>query len=315
MQPLVGHHHITLCVGDAQEDFDFHTRVLGLKSVKKTLLYDGKVPIYHFYYGNDAGEPGTLVTTFPMRHTGLKGRKGSGQISTLMLAVPPGSLGFWKRRLEALGFDAIESEQFGERRLDFAHPCGIGYALVEAAGDRRPPHVHPEVGADVAIRGTHGIACTVRETAAMDEFVTAGWSARQALDATRATRYELGAGGSGTIIDVEEAPDLPQGSWTFAEGTIHHCAFGGSGLDDQMERKLHLEGMGFTDCSDVKDRGYFDSVYVRTPGGPLFEVTISKPEGFAIDEPADSIGAKLMISPQFELQREEILAVVGRVRY
>ena len=68
------HHHITLCVGGAQEDYDFHTKVLGLKSVKKTALYDGDVPIYHLYYGNDTGEESTLITCFPMRQSGRVGR-------------------------------------------------------------------------------------------------------------------------------------------------------------------------------------------------------------------------------------------------
>src|SRR5678809_343873 len=97
--PIRRHHHITLCVGPAQEDYDFHTRVLSLKSVKKTALYDGTVPIYHLYYGNDLGEESTLVTCFPMRQSGRKGRRGSGQINVLALSVPVSSLSFWRQRL------------------------------------------------------------------------------------------------------------------------------------------------------------------------------------------------------------------------
>ena len=96
---LSGHNHITLNVGGAQEDYDFHTEVLGLKSVKKTLLYDGQAPIYHLYYGNDVGEESTLVTTFPFRHAGLTAKKGSGQISVLTLSVPESSLDWWRNRL------------------------------------------------------------------------------------------------------------------------------------------------------------------------------------------------------------------------
>src|SRR6202521_946694 len=93
------HHHITLCVGGAQEDYDFHTQVLGLKSVKKTALYDGNVPIYHLYYGNDMGDESTLVTSFPMRQSGRVGRRGSNQTKTLMLSVPESALPFWRGRL------------------------------------------------------------------------------------------------------------------------------------------------------------------------------------------------------------------------
>src|SRR5271154_1244034 len=93
------HHHITLCVGKAQEDYDFHTKVLGLKSVKKTALYDGDVPIYHLYYGNDVGLVSTLVTTFPMRQSGRVGRQGPNQSKVLMLSIPAGSLTYWNERL------------------------------------------------------------------------------------------------------------------------------------------------------------------------------------------------------------------------
>ena len=131
------HHHITLCVGDAQEDYDFHTKLLSLKSVKKTALYDGTVPIYHLYYGNDHGDESTLVTSFPMRQSGRKGRPGTGQIGTLALAVPVAGLDFRHQRLAAHGFAPSISERFGERVLGFAHPCGITYELIGTADDAR----------------------------------------------------------------------------------------------------------------------------------------------------------------------------------
>src|ERR1700679_63188 len=108
------HHHITLCVGAAQEDYDFHTQVLGLKSLKKTALYDGDVPIYHLYYGNDMGDESTLVTCFPMRQSGRVARRGTNQARTLMLSVPASSLSYWRDRLSGHGFGVTERETFGE---------------------------------------------------------------------------------------------------------------------------------------------------------------------------------------------------------
>ena len=185
--PVLRHHHVTLCTGCAQEDFEFHTGVLGLKSVKKTIIYDGQMPIYHLYYGNDLGEESTLVTSFPMAHTGQKARRGSG-------------------------------------------------------------------------------------------------------------------------VDLVTEPDRRAGTWTFGEGSIHHGAFQVESFEVQRQVKDGLEGLGFTDCSDRKDRGYFHSVYVRTPSGALFEPTVSKPEGFTIDESIDRLGQEIMIAPQFESRRDEILA-------
>src|SRR5690606_4495011 len=136
---LHGHHHLTLCVGSAQEDYNFHADLLGLKSVKKTILYDGKLPIYHLYYGNENGDPSTLITTFSFRHTGLKAERGSGQVRTIACSIPASAVPFWKERLEAHGYTVEELERFGETRLRFYHPCGIEYELVGVENDPRTP--------------------------------------------------------------------------------------------------------------------------------------------------------------------------------
>ena len=82
-----GTHHLTFCVGGAQEDYDFHVRLLGLKSVKKTVLFDGEIPIYHLYYGNGSGDDSTLLTAFPYRQAGLMGRRGTNQLRVINLAA------------------------------------------------------------------------------------------------------------------------------------------------------------------------------------------------------------------------------------
>ena len=125
-----GIHHYTYCVGPAQEDFDFHTGVLGLRLLKQTGLYEGTVPIYHLYYGNAEGDAGTVLTSFPVRQEGFKGRLGTDQISRLNLSIPSDALGFWMDRLRARGLDATTVELYGTDRIHFAHPCGIPYGLV-----------------------------------------------------------------------------------------------------------------------------------------------------------------------------------------
>lgn len=308
---LKRHHHITLCTGDAQEDYAFHTRVLGLKSVKKTLLYDGQVPVYHLYYGNDQGEESTLVTTFPVRHTGARARRGSGQIAALALSVPEASLGYWQSRLQAHGIDVALTERFGERCLDFSHPCGIEYSLVGTQKDLRAPRREGPVPAEHGIRGTHAIRVSLRDREGMDEFLARGWGAQRQADEGRATRWALGEGASGTIIDCIHEPERAQGSWTLAEGAIHHMAFQVATHAEQGAIKGFLEGMGYTDTSDVKDRGYFDSIYVRTPAGALFEATVSHADGFRCDEAADRLGQEVMVSPQFRASRDELVAQLG----
>ncbi len=311
---LTRHHHITLCTGDAQEDYDFHTKVLGLKSVKKTLLYDGQIPIYHLYYGNDMGEESSLVTSFPLRHLGAKARPGSGQITYFSLSAPMSSLGYWKTRLEGHGFATTEDERLGERCVDFTHPCGIRYSIVGIDDDTRAPFSSGPVPKALMLRGTHAICVSVRDIESMEEFMTHGWGGRRIAEDRQYVRYALGAGGSGTYVDFVVEPNLKQGSWTFSEGAVHHMAFQVGTHAEQGAVKGSLEAMGFTDISEVKDRGYFDSIYVRTPSGALFEATVSHPDGFLCDETAERLGHDVMVAPQFKESREALVAQLGVLR-
>lgn len=309
------HHHVTLCTGGAQEDYDFHTRVLSLKSVKKTALYDGTVPIYHFYYGNDVGEESTLLTAFPMRQSGRKGRRGSGQIRTVTLSVPASALPFWRERLSEHGFEVRGGERFGERLLRFAHPCGIEYELAGIADDDRKPFSNGEVPAELAIRGTHAVTVSVRDLESSEEFLALGWGGRRVAEDGRHVRWAVGDGGTGAIVDLAVEPELPQGTWTFGEGIVHHCAFEVADHAVQDAVKAHLEGLGFTDVSDRKDRGYFDSIYVRTPSGALFEATVSKPQGMLVDEPLAELGRSFQVPPVFAERRDEILEFLEPLSY
>ena len=315
MKALNGLHHITLCVGDKQEDYEFHTQILGLRSVKKTLLYDGKVPIYHLYYGNADGDPGSIVTTFPMRHTGVKGKLGNNQIQGVMLAIPPGASDFWAERLSAHGIENAAFERFGEKRISFKHPTGINYTLVETDAAGRRAWDETNIPTDKGIVGMHGITVNVREIDLMDEFMQAAWSSDLVAEEGATKRYQMGKGGSGTIVEITHDAGTPQGSWIFGGGIVHHCAFDIDLLDKQTEYKAHVEGLGFTDFSDRKDRGYFDSIYVRTPGGALFEAAVTKPKSWAEDEAPEHIGEEIMISPQFEKEREQIIAQIGKLDY
>jgi len=308
-----GHHHITLGVGDAQQDYEFHTRILGLKSVKKTLFYDGTVPIYHLYYGNDLGDEGSLVTTFPMAKTGVKATPGSGQISCLSLSVPPTSLDFWKDRLEDHGFGVAEGERFGERQLEIRSPANIRYAFVGVEEDSRKVRSDGPVPADHRIRGTHSIAVSTRDVEFMSDFMTMAWGSQERAQDGAVRRYEVGDGKTGTFIDLEVEPDRKAGSWHLGEGVVHHMAFQVETREQQDELKFYIEGLGFTDCSDVKDRGYFDSVYVRTPSGALFEAAVSHDDGFLCDEEASQLGSEVKVSPQLEGTKDDLIDVIGRL--
>lgn len=305
---LERHHHITLNVDGAQEDYDFHTVVLGLKSVKKTMLYDGLVPIYHLYYGNDVGQESTLVTTFPRRHQGKSGTPGSGQISALNLSIPASSLAWWRARLVGNGFEVLTSEQLGEQVLEFSHPSGIPYRLVGSADDDRLPATSSDVPAEFGIRGVHGIDVTVADGDRAGAFMADLWSCRPTLNEASVQRWEMGAGGPGTIVDVVIDSGIRPG--IDGDGIVNHCAFHVADFDVQAEVKRKLLTADCANVTKVFDRGYFDSVYVDIPEGAVFEATVSKERGFATDESWDSLGGEIKISPQLEGDREALLARV-----
>jgi glyoxalase family protein len=309
------HHHLTLCVGGAQEDYNFHTKILGLRSIKKTVLFDGKTPIYHLYYGNYNGDPGTLITTFPLKHSGIAVRRGSGQIKVIQCSVPTGALDFWAERLKSFGIDSTHTVRFNAGRLEFAHPCGIRYELVGVENDPRPAIVIDGISADVGIRGVHGATVSVRDRDIMDEFMGQGFGWQKTGDEGGHIQYEGGDGGSGRVIETVHEPDLPQGSWTFGAATVHHCAFTVGSAEEQQKVKDYLEGIGYTDVSDSKNRNYFHSIYVRTPGGTLFEAAYSVPESFAKDEKLEALGSEFQLPPWLEDRRQELFSSLEKLVY
>src|SRR6059058_5252234 len=135
---ILGLHHVTATVDDAQDDLDFCIGALGLRLIKKTVNFDNH-HVYHFYYGDELGTPGTIWTTFPYKDHGVPaGRKGAGQISVTSFSVPAGSLDFWKARLRARGLSVRDAEpRFGEESVLVTDPSGLAIELVANNRDTR----------------------------------------------------------------------------------------------------------------------------------------------------------------------------------
>jgi glyoxalase family protein len=302
-----GTHHLTLCVGGAQEDYDFHVRLLGLRSVKKTVLFDGELPVYHLYYGNYDAQESTLLTSFPYRQVGWMGKRGTNQAKIINLSIPANSIGFWADRLTASRVEHQRLDRFGTERLSFRHPCGIEYALVgDTQPDAREPNDGP-VAAEHGIRGAYGTTTSVRETDPMVFFLTEGMNAQSTGSEGPHHQFQIGDDhGFGRMLELVEEPDLPQGTWNFGEGTIHHHAFDVFSAENQQAVKDHIVGLGFTDTSEAKDRGYFFSMYCRSPGGLLVELCYSTPVGMLADESVEELGTHMCIPPHWEHRRAEI---------
>jgi glyoxalase family protein len=311
MSAISGYHHLTMSTDGAQEDYDFYTGVLGLYSVKRTVLFDGVLPVYHLYYGSRNGDASTIITTFPFRKPGVYGRRGTNQSKIVQQAIPVGASEFWVNRLNEHGIAASKSSRFGLDRVDFNHPCGIELQLVENPGDNRTPIVNEARGISAAhaIKGIYGGVIAVTDRNAMDDFLTIALPLKKMGSDANGMAYEVpNPGGPSSVVEVMEIKDQPQGTWTLSGGTIHHFALNTGNEENQLKLRAHIEGLGFTDISEQKDRNYFKSVYVRSPGGALFELAWTVPEGWAKDEPADAIGTTLVFPPWFEDRRAELIA-------
>lgn len=308
MSIIKGFHHLTAGVRGAQEDVDFYVKLLGQSLVKKTVLLDGEDPIYHLYYGNPKGEPGTLVTSFPFRQKGVKARPGSGQIRVINYSVPAGSLDFWRARFVANGiaFAAEVTERFGEQRQRFQHPCGIEFDLVASEHDGRMACVASDIPAEVAIRGVHSITLSLREVEESILFMEEALHFRHAGRSGAYHRFEIGAGAPGQIVEFQHEPDRPQGSSIYGEGTVHHVAFAVDNIEQQLELKDRFMAMGYIDTSESVNRNYFRSVYFKMPGGVMFEAATTD-IGFTIDEPADRLGSEFQLPPWLKERKDELL--------
>ena len=311
MSRISGYHHLTMSTDGAQEDFDFYTKALGLHSVKRTVLFDGVIPVYHLYYGSPNGDASTIITTFPFRKPGVYGRRGTNQSRAILQAIPKGAAGFWVDRLNARGIAAEKTTRFGADRVVFAHPCGIAHELVESDGDSRAPITNAAegIGREHGIKGIYGAAVAVTDRTAMDDFLTIALPLTKEADTDEGLVYRVpDASGVVQRVEVLVDRDSAQGTWTLAGGTIHHLALNTGDEANQMALRAHIEGLGFTDISEQKDRNYFKSCYVRSPGGALFEIAWTTPEGWAKDEAPGQIGKTLVFPPWFKDREAELRA-------
>ncbi|WP_046471093.1 VOC family protein [Allosalinactinospora lopnorensis] len=310
MAYVEGSHHVTLSVAGAQEDVDFHVRILGMRLIKRTVLFDGSLPIYHLYYSNATGDPSSVVTTFPWAQAGFYGKRGTNQAREVLLSVPHESMDYWHERLTGHGVAVGNIEVLGQRRLAFRHPSGIEYVLVGNTGDERVGHTGHGVPQEHAIHGIHGVGLHVSTPERMVEFANESFHSRDRLleEGDRAF-LQIGDRKHGNHLELTVNRKDDQGTWGFGAGTCHHFAWNVGTLSNQNDVKFEIEGRGYTDISELKDRKYFKSVYVRTPGGALFELAVTHEEGgWHCDESPKELGTRFQLPEQFEHRREEIFS-------
>lgn len=293
-----GVHHITAIVGHPQENVDFYAGVLGLRLVKKTVNFDDP-GTYHFYFGDENGSPGSIITFFPWANA-RKGRIGDGQVGVTTYVVPTGAMEFWKSRLEKYQVSYAESERFGETYLQFDDPHGLHLEIVERKEGGQNSWSFGDVTPDVAIKGFGGGILYSSNPTETAKLLEDHMGLEKVGSEGDYVRFRSNAS-LGNIVDVKTTIG-ERGS--IGVGIVHHIAWRAEDDQDLLDWQKHLSENGFG-VTPVKDRNYFNSVYFREHGSILFEMA-TDPPGFAIDEPKETLGEELKLPPQYETYREQL---------
>jgi glyoxalase family protein len=297
---IKGLHHVTSLASKAGPNNAFFTDTLGLRRIKKTVNFDAP-DVYHLYYGDEEGTPGTVMTYFPFPHA-ARGRPGTGEVGRTSFSVPKGTLKAWADRLSSYGTTGVSTDtRFGENRLLFHGPDGDAFALVETDGDARAPWTGNGVSEDIAIRGFHSTDMRLADEGASAELLKyMGYEEVDRQD--NVIRFAVPDGNEANVIDIETiqgANHAAQGA-----GSVHHIAFAVENRARQLEVREALLETGYA-VTPVIDRDYFWAIYFRTPGGVLFEVATNEP-GFATDEDTANLGEALKLPSQHAHLREKL---------
>ncbi len=309
MRPLItGLHHVTAIAAHTQKNIDFYIGVLGLRFIKRTVNFDAP-EVYHFYYGDETGNPGTILTFFP--YEGLqRGRHGKGMLNTTAFSVPASSLDYWLKRLDRFNVPyKMPVERFeGELVVYFEDIDGLGLELVFNDSDQRAGYDKGPVPAEHSIRGFYNVEIWEEGYERTAGLLTAQMD--HVLIAEKGNRFRFAAANKpGHYVDLVCTPDSLRG--LAGSGTVHHLAFATADKESQWEFRKNMVNLS-VNITPILDRNYFTSVYFREPGGVLFEVATKGP-GFMVDESLSHLGEELKLPAQFESRRSSLEKILPAI--
>ena len=303
MQPIQGLHHVTAVAREPQRNIDFYRNILGQRLVKRTVNFD--VPdTYHFYFADETGTPGSVLTFFAWPNT-RRGVRGNAETNAVAYNIPAGSLAaFWQSHLARNGIKLKDVEKrFGQSVLQFEDPDGMLVELVESESPDSIRHwAAGPIPQAYALRGFHSVTLWLDQVEPTANLLTQHMGYTAAGNEDNRYRFIGNAAAPGHIVDLVHRPGKAEAG--FGSGSIHHIAFRVPNDAEQVEYQDSIRGAGFR-VTEVMDRSYFHSIYFREPGGVLFEIATDTP-GFATDEPADALGESLRLPAWHEPNRAAI---------
>lgn len=297
-----GIHHITAISSTPSVNVAFYENILGLRLVKQTVNFDDPFT-YHLYYGDPAGNPGTILTFFPWG--GIpQGQNGHGMVTATAFEIPVDATGYWLDRLQRHGITTSQETRFGDAVIGFNDPHGL---VLELVASGKPDPISDATAGGIEskhrIRGFHSATALLRSISGthrlLTEIMGLGLKGREGNRYRFAMENELSLGCFYDLVVDPKASNSRQGS-----GTVHHIAFRTASDDEQSHWQKTLLAAGYP-VTPVRDRKYFKSIYFNEPGGVLFEIA-TDPPGFGVDEPLERLGQSLMLPGQYEPMRPEI---------
>lgn len=304
---IPGLHHVTAIATDPQRNLDFYVGLLGLRFVKRTVNFDDP-GTYHFYFGDNRGAPGTILTFFPWPGA-RRGARGTGQVETTAFAISSDSIAYWLERLKQHHVAAEKtSPRFGEEVVRFVDPDGLLIELIASESQGKvDPWPDSPVAAEHAVRGFHSVSAALEGYERTARLITETFGYRLADQSGNRFRFlSADDSASGRIIDLLCQPDMAMGR--VAAGSIHHIAFRAKDEAEQLRWRERLVDLGYN-VTPVIDRTYFHSIYFREPGGVLFEIA-TDPPGFALDEKVEELGTYLRLPSWMESARTQIEGIL-----
>src|SRR5687767_13577206 len=305
-----GIHHVTAIASDPQRNLDFYAGILGMRLVKRTVNFDDPTT-YHFYFADEEGTPGSILTFFPWPGS-RRGRQGAGQVGVTSFAILPGAVGFWIERFirHRVHFEHPKSRFDDERVISFRDPDGfLGELVAHPVSESRQGWESAAVPAQHSIRGVYSVTLWQESCDLTGKLLTESFGFEPVREQASIFRYAARDRGIGSVVDLRCVPGLWSG--TMGAGTVHHVAFRAPDEAAQRTARDDLVIRGFN-VTPVIDRDYFKSIYFREPGGVLFEIA-TDPPGFTVDESADNLGQALKLPHWLESRRFEIEALLPNI--
>jgi glyoxalase family protein len=284
--------------------------LLGLRFVKRTVNFDDPGS-YHFYFGDNRGTPGTILTFFPWPGA-RRGIRGTGQIEATAFAISRDSIGYWVERCKEQHVTAEKISRFGEEAIRFVDPDGL---LLELIASNSLPVVEPwpdsPIPADNSIRGFHSVSAALEGYESTARLLTDSFGYRLIEESGNRFRFTSPDDTApGRIVDLLCLPDTGMGR--VAAGSVHHIAFRAKDETEQLDWREHLVELGYN-VTPVIDRTYFHSIYFREPGGVLFEIA-TEPPGFTLDEKLEELGTHLRLPSWMESARSQIEEILPPIQ-